>query len=162
MSAVVCRLRKCRLISFDFDGVMTDNRVLVSEDGKESVFCNRSDGIGVNMLRKAGYKMLILSTETNKVVKARAGKLRLHVLQGVNNKKNALIAYCRKEKIKLSEVCYVGNDINDLEVMKSVGLPACPSDAYEEIRSISKVILKTQGGYGVVRELSSLIINEVE
>jgi YrbI family 3-deoxy-D-manno-octulosonate 8-phosphate phosphatase len=137
---------------------MTDNRVLVSEDGEESVFCNRSDGIGVNILRKSGYKMLILSTETNKVVEARADKLKLPVLYGVDNKKIALSQYCRKNKIKMSEVCYVGNDINDLEVMKIVGFPVCPADAYPEIKGISSYVTKTKGGYGVVRELAELII----
>jgi YrbI family 3-deoxy-D-manno-octulosonate 8-phosphate phosphatase len=137
---------------------MTDNRVLVSEDGKEAVFCNRADGLGVEILRKAGYKMMILSTETNKVVRARAEKLRIPVIHGVVDKKTTLIEFCKKNKIKLSEVCFVGNDINDLEVMKIVGLPVCPVDAYPEIKKIAVLVSTARGGYGVVRELASHIM----
>ncbi len=147
-------MKRVKYIFFDFDGVMTDNRVLVTEDGKEAVFCNRADGLGVEILRKAGYKMMIISTETNKVVKARAEKLRIPVINGVKDKKSTLIEFCKKNKIKLSEVCFVGNDINDLEAMKIVGLPVCPADAYSEVKKISKHITKACGGDGVARELA--------
>ncbi|HPN83952.1 MAG TPA: HAD hydrolase family protein [Victivallales bacterium] len=153
-------MKSIKLIVFDFDGVMTDNRVLVSEDGKESVFCNRSDGIGINILRKSGYKMLILSTEKNRVVKARAKKLKMSVLNGIYDKKKVLCEYCRKNNIKMTSVCYVGNDINDLSAMKSVGVKVCPSDAYSEIKSISDIVLKKAGGDGVVRELATLFTKQ--
>lgn len=150
-------MKQIKYIFFDFDGVMTDNRVLVTEDGKEAVFCNRADGLGVDMLRKAGYKMMILSTETNKVVKARAKKLRLPVIYGVKDKKSTLIEFCKKNKIRLSEVCFVGNDVNDLEVMKIVGLPVCPADAYPEIIKFAKLITKACGGNRVIREIANIL-----
>lgn len=154
---ILNKVNKCRLIVFDFDGVMTDNRVLVSEDGKESVFCNRSDGIGVNVFRKAGYRMLILSTEANKIVKARADKLKIPVLYGIDDKKKALAQYCGKIKIKLSDVVFIGNDINDLEAMQSAGLKIAPRDARREILNIADYVTKTKGGYGVIREIADLI-----
>lgn len=148
-----------KLIVFDFDGVMTDNRVLVNEKGEEAVWVNRSDGLAVEMIRKMGIPMLILSTETNPIVSVRAKKLNLPVLQAVSNKKEALLDYCNSEKIDLTEVMYVGNDINDLPAMELVGYKVVPSDAYEEVKQISDIVLSSKGGGGVVRELADLIKN---
>lgn len=148
------------LIVFDFDGVMTDNRVLVDENGKESVWVNRSDGIGVQMIRQMGIRMVIISTETNCVVRMRAEKLKLEVIQAVENKAEALMNYCNTKAIKLDNVMYVGNDINDLPAIKLAGVKAVPNDAYKEVKDIADIILETKGGYGVVRELATLLKKE--
>lgn len=142
------------LVVTDFDGVLTDNRVLVMEDGREAVFCNRADGLGFDLIRARGIPALILSTERNPVVSARARKLRVEVLQAVGDKAGALRAYCARKRIRLRDVWYVGNDTNDLEVMRIVGGPACPADAHPAIRRISRWILRARGGEGVVRELA--------
>ena len=142
------------LIVYDFDGVMTDNRVIVLQDGTEGVIVNRSDGLGVNSFRALGIPQLILSTETNPVVKARAAKLSLEVIASCNDKKSALCNYCKKNGYDMQRVLYVGNDLNDLEVMKSVGLPVAPADAHIKVKSIAKVITKARGGDGVIKELS--------
>lgn len=142
------------LVVFDFDGVLTDNRVLVIDDGREAVFCNRSDGLGFDMLRKAGMPAVILSTETNRVVAARARKLRIPCIHGVDDKAGVLRDLCRERKVPLGRVLYVGNDINDLEAMKLVGWPACPADAHPRIRAMSRIRFKTKGGEGVARELA--------
>lgn len=146
-----------KLIVFDFDGVMTDNRVLVSEDGVESVFVSRADGMGVLILKQKGIPMVILSTEKNKVVSTRAEKLNIPVLQGVDKKEEVLAAYCESRHIALDKVLYVGNDINDLAAMKLCGTVAVPQDAHECVKDIADIILETNGGYGVVRELADLL-----
>ena len=141
-----------KLIVYDFDGVLTDNKVYIDQNGNEMVQVNRADGLGVSSIKKLGVEQIIISTETNPVVRARAKKLGLHCLQGVNNKAKDLTDYCKK-KISLDEVAYVGNDINDLEVMKLVGITFCPADAHVSIKEISQYILESKGGEGVSREI---------
>jgi N-acylneuraminate cytidylyltransferase len=151
------KLKNIELIVYDFDGVMTNNTVLVREDGLESVTVSRADGLATGMIKKKGIPQIILTMEKNKVVEARAKKLDLPILKGVDDKKTALKSYCKEHKILLKNVVYVGNDINDLDVMKTVGYPVCPSDANVEIKKISSIILTTPGGSGVIREFVGLI-----
>ena len=141
------------LIIYDFDGVMTDNRAMVDETGRESVMVNRSDGLAIGIIRGLGIEQLIVSTETNVVVSARAGKIGVPVIQSVGDKKAVVAEYLRSHDIDPGRVAYVGNDINDREAMLHVGWPVCPADAYPEIRELSRIVLTTNGGYGVVREL---------
>jgi 3-deoxy-D-manno-octulosonate 8-phosphate phosphatase (KDO 8-P phosphatase) len=145
------------LIVYDFDGVMTDNRVIIFQDGTEAVIVNRADGLGIDGFRKLGIPQLILSTETNPVVNARAAKLQIDVIASCKEKKLALENYCLGKKYDLNKVVYVGNDLNDLEVMKSVGFPVAPADAHPEIRNIAKLITKAGGGEGVVKELLEVL-----
>lgn len=140
------------LIIYDFDGVMTDNRVLVFEDGKEAVFVNRSDGLAIKTIKEMGIAQMIISTETNAVVKARARKLKIPLVQSVDNKRKVVEDYLKKNNIDRRRVAFLGNDINDKEVMESVGWPVASSDAHKEIIKIAKVLLKSKGGCGVVRE----------
>jgi YrbI family 3-deoxy-D-manno-octulosonate 8-phosphate phosphatase len=142
------------LLVLDFDGVFTDNWVIVSADGGESVICNRADGLGISSLRERQIALLVLSTETNPVVSLRARKLALEVLQGIDDKAAALTAYCAEKGISIQKVMYVGNDMNDYEVMKIVGFPAAPQDAHPEIRRIAKYLIPKKGGEGVIRELA--------
>lgn len=147
-----------QMIVFDFDGVMTDNRVIVSETGLESVVVNRADGLGVKILREQGYSMLILSTEMNGVVSARGRKLQIPVLQNIPDKAKALLEYCSERDIDRQGVMYVGNDVNDLEAMKLVGIRVVPADAHPDVKKIAHIILSSPGGGGVVRELADLIV----
>jgi len=142
------------LIVYDFDGVMTDNRVLVNEDGTESVMCNRADGLGVGYIRELGIPQLILSTETNPVVTSRARKLNLPVIQSCGDKRSALKEYCEQHAYPSRRVVYVGNDWNDLEVMNMVGYPIAPFDAHPSILSIAVMVTKTKGGAGVIKEIA--------
>jgi len=150
-------VKEIDLIVYDFDGVMTDNKVIVREDGLESVSVNRSDGLAVEKIKKMEVRQLILSKEQNRVVEIRARKLDIPVLQGVNNKNDILRQYCMENSIDLSKVVYVGNDINDVDVMRIVGHPFCPQDAYLEARKIAKFVIPVNGGDGVVRELLNYI-----
>lgn len=147
------------LIVYDFDGVMTDNKVLVFEDGKEAVCCNRSDGLAIEKIKLEGIPQVILSTENNQVVTARAKKLNLEVIQGLSDKKTTLIGYCKERNIDLKKVVYIGNDINDLEAMKLVGYPIAPSDANNRIKDIAKIVVKRDGGDGVIRDFFENILS---
>ena len=150
-------IKNIKAIIFDFDGVFTDNRVIVYEDGKESVICNRSDGFGLEMVRSLGIPMKIISTEENPVVAHRAKKLKLPVSHGVDDKLAELTKYSNETNIQISDFAYVGNDINDLQCMKKVGFPVAVADAVEDIKLISTLILNKKGGDGAVRELCELI-----
>ena len=146
------------LIVFDFDGVLTDNRVLVFEDGREAVYCNRSDGLGFDLFRLHHVPTVILSTERHPIVATRAAKLKVPCLQGIGDKKVALEDYCKKAGIDLRKVLYVGNDVNDLTAMQIVGHRACPADANPAIRAICENILRSRGGEGVARELAEVVL----
>lgn len=142
-----------RLLVFDFDGVMTDNRVLVMEDGREGVFCNRSDGLGITMLRDAGLPMLVLSKEQNPVVAARCRKLKLECMQGIDDKPTALRDLLAARGLTPAQVAYVGNDLNDVECMRMVGLPIAVADAYPPALASAKAVTTRPGGHGAVREI---------
>lgn len=142
------------LIIFDFDGVLTDNKVLVFDDGSEAVTCSRADGLGFEMLRNAGVRCMVLSKETNPVVTRRCEKLHVECLQGVEDKRLALEELCRRLGISAQSIWYVGNDLNDLQAMKLVGRALCPADAHPTVRSISHTTLSVTGGNGVVREIA--------
>ncbi|MEW6088419.1 MAG: HAD hydrolase family protein [bacterium] len=147
-----------KLIVFDFDGVFTDNRVLVMQDGSEGVLCSRSDGLGLNMLRDIGLKMLVISKEVNPVVSVRCKKLGIPCIQGIDHKAIVLRREVKKIGIDLEKTAYVGNDINDLECLQIVGLPVCVADAYPEVKKISLHITKARGGKGAVREFCDFVI----
>lgn len=147
------------LLVYDFDGVMTDNRVLVDHLGGESVACTRADGLGVDIIRSLGLPQVILSTETNPVVRARAEKLKLPVLQGLADKRQALVDYCIAQGYALGRVLYAGNDVNDFEAMQMVGYAVCPVDAHPAIRSLASLVLSTRGGEGVIREIADRLVD---
>ena len=141
------------LFVFDFDGVLTDNIVHIDNNGNEMVSCSRADGLAFDVLRKLDKPCQILSTENNTVVSARANKLGISVLQGVKNKEKSLRNLVKRKGYKLSNVLYVGNDLNDYNSMRISGFSACPADSHPKIKKISNFILKTNGGKGIVREL---------
>ena len=140
-------------IVFDFDGVLTDNCVLLDENGKEQARCHRGDGLGFDALRKLDTRVVILSTEKNPIVSERAKKLKVPVLRGVSNKVDELNRYVVEKKLDLAKLLYVGNDLNDYRAMKLCGFSVCPADSHKRIKEIATVTLKTNGGQGVVREL---------
>lgn len=145
------------LIVYDFDGVMTDNRVFVDEHGTESVVVNRSDGLAVAELQNLGISQFILSTESNPVVLRRAEKLGIPCMHDCANKRSALDNYLRERGIAPERVIYCGNDLNDLQAMALVGLPVAPADAHFRVREIAKYVTRAKGGEGVVRELLDLL-----
>lgn len=149
-----------QLLVSDFDGVMTDNRVLVDQDGKEAVWCNRGDGLGVSMLRDAGVEVLVLSTESNPVVAARCKKLDIEYVQNSSDKLEELKKIADIRELKPEQIVYIGNDINDFECMEWVGIAVSPADAELEVKKISSIVTTKKGGFGVIRELSDLILKK--
>jgi len=151
------RLREIKAVVFDFDGVFTDNTVMVDQTGVESVRCWRSDGLGLSRIKKLGLKTLIISTEANPVVSVRAEKLKVDCLQGVENKAEAIVKWVGEANIALSDVVFVGNDINDIPAFKKVGVPICVADAYDEVLPFTRYKTRAAGGYGAVREVCDLV-----
>lgn len=151
---MIARLRAIKLIVFDFDGVMTDNTVMVSEIGEESVVCSRADGLGVSLLRKLGLDLLILSTEVNKVVAARAVKLEVRCYQGHANKGQRLVQEMARLGLQEADVAYVGNDVNDLECLQTAGVSICVQDAHSSVKGLADLVTTASGGRGAVREIA--------
>jgi len=154
--------KKIRLISYDFDGVMTDNKVYVSQNGNESIKVNRSDGLAVSEFKNKGILQIIISTEANPVVQERAKKLAIPSFTGIANKKDALTSYCSDKKISPQASIFVGNEINDIEVMQSCKWSLCPADAHPKVKEISTLVLGSNGGEGVVREILDIYLSKIE
>jgi YrbI family 3-deoxy-D-manno-octulosonate 8-phosphate phosphatase len=150
-------LKSIEFIVFDFDGVFTDNRVLVLEDGTEGVMCSRSDGLGLSRLRKLGIDMMIMSTEKNPVVAARARKLKLDCVHGVDDKLAELKRQLEDRGYSADKTAFVGNDINDKDCLHFVGLGVVVADAWPEVSAIADLVLERDGGDGAVREFCDAI-----
>ena len=146
-------ISKVELMVIDCDGVLTDNRVFVREDGVESVSFSRADGLAFNALKKLDIKTIIMSSETNNVVSARGHKLGVQVFQGITSKLSSLQRLILENNLTKANVVYVGNDINDLQAMTICGLSFCPKDAHHLIKELANVTLSTNGGDGVIREI---------
>ncbi|GGQ58392.1 hypothetical protein GCM10010250_33550 [Streptomyces althioticus] len=145
-------------VVLDFDGTQTDDRVLIDADGREFVSVHRGDGLGVAALRRGGLKLLILSTEQNPVVAARARKLRIPVLHGVDRKDLALKQWCEEQGIAPERVLYVGNDVNDLPCFALVGWPVAVASAHDAVRGAARAVTTVPGGAGAVREIAGWIL----
>jgi YrbI family 3-deoxy-D-manno-octulosonate 8-phosphate phosphatase len=143
---------------YDFDGVMTNNKAYLNQDGIESVQIHRGDGLAVREIAKLGLLQIIVSTEANQVVSQRAKKLGIPCLQDISDKKKSVIKFCIENNLSLSSIAFVGNDINDKDIMQEASLSICPADAHSSIRQISDIVLKTKGGDGVIREILDLIL----
>lgn len=154
---IMKHLGEIECIFYDFDGVMTDNRVLVDQNGTESVFVNRSDGYAISQLKKLGINQVIVSTETNEVVKRRAEKLKIEVINGISDKGSVILKYCKTKGYDLKKTLFMGNDLNDITAMNVVGIKAAPADAEVEILAIADWIAQKKGGEGVIRELYRVI-----
>jgi YrbI family 3-deoxy-D-manno-octulosonate 8-phosphate phosphatase len=153
----VTDLSRIRFVVFDFDGVFTDNRVWTNEHGEESVACWRGDAHGLRRLEEVGVEHLILSTEVNRAVGARAQKIRATCIQGVDDKPPVLREEVARRGFTLDETAYLGNDVNDAGCLEIVGLPVVPADAWPEVVPLADVVLTRRGGYGCVRELCDAV-----
>lgn len=151
-------LSRIRLLLLDFDGVLTDNRVVVRQDGTEAVLCHRGDGWGIGLLRKIGVEVVVVSTEQNPVVAARCKKLDVACVQGCRDKGTAVGGIVAQRGLQADEVAYVANDVNDLPGFEHVGFPIAVADAVPEVRSRARYITRAPGGYGAVREICDLIV----
>tara|TARA_Y100001968_G_C19304692_1_gene690998 strand:- start:202 stop:744 length:543 start_codon:yes stop_codon:yes gene_type:complete len=152
-------------IGFDFDGIFTNNKLFLDEHGQESVQCDRGDGLAFDLLRKFIIKnnweldYFILSKETNNVVKKRAEKLRVKCYQGIDNKLKFVQQRLKNNSKNFNGFVYLGNDLNDLEVILKSSFSVAPSDAHSEILKNVDLVLKQKGGEGFVRRFVEELIN---
>ena len=154
---------KVKLLVMDFDGVLTDNRVWVTQTGEEAVAANRSDSLGLALLlEQKKVASLVISKERNPVVEARCKKINVPVLQGIDDKATALKNYLAEKKIDASEVIYIGNDTNDLPCFPVAGFAFAPADAQPEVQRKADWVLENQGGRGAVRELCDILLTRLK
>lgn len=151
-------LKTVRVACFDFDGVFTDNKVYVNQDGVESVVCYRSDGIGLSNLKKNKIATFIISSEKNEVVSRRAAKLNIDCIHGVENKAEEIKKISSFLNIPLNEFLFIGNDVNDIPALKIVGCPIGVADSFQEIDKFILFRTIKNGGCGAVREICDLIL----
>ncbi|MFF0433265.1 cytidylyltransferase domain-containing protein [Streptomyces sp. NPDC004327] len=145
-------------VVLDFDGTQTDDRVHIDADGREFVSVHRGDGLGIAALRRAGVPLLILSSEQNPVVAARARKLRIPVLHGVDRKDLALKQWCDEQGVDPQRVLYAGNDVNDLPCFHLVGWPVAVGSAHDSVRAAARAVTDTPGGSGAIREIAAWLL----
>jgi YrbI family 3-deoxy-D-manno-octulosonate 8-phosphate phosphatase len=152
-----------KLIICDFDGVVTDNHVLTDQDGKESVVASRSDSMHIPRLRELGVETMIISSEVNPVVQARAKKMKVEVIHGVGmqDKGRVMREVLERKNIVAEEVIYIGNDLNDLPCFEIAGWSVAVADAYPELIRAADHVLTRNGGHGAVRELCELVLKQL-
>ena len=155
---------KIKLFLSDVDGVMTDAGMYYTESGDELKKFNTHDGMGFKLLREAGIKVGMITSETTKIVERRAAKLKVDYLYQGNqfsDKLTVALEICAKENISIKEVAYIGDDINCFTLLSAVGVAACPANALPKIKNIKGIIkLEKKGGDGAVREFIEMLLNE--
>ena len=152
---------KIKVLALDFDGVLTDGYVYFRQDGMETVRCRRKDSLGTNMLQKAGVGVVVISKETNPVVATRCRKMNVDFFYSVDTddqKLDILKKYLRERNLSLEETAYMGDDINDLECLRAVGVSITVADGHPDCKAIADYITKRKGGEHAVREVCDLIL----
>jgi N-acylneuraminate cytidylyltransferase len=144
-----------KILFTDFDGCLTDDCVWLNQDGEEFVMANRKDGLAVKRLKKLGIQVVIASTETNKVVLARGNKMGVEVLQGLADKAEEIEQYLNQKNLTWNDIWYIGNDVNDLGAIERANLSLCPADAVKKVRKTVDIVLKTNGGRGILSEIAT-------
>jgi N-acylneuraminate cytidylyltransferase len=149
---------RIKLFASDVDGVLTDSGMYYSEYGDELKKFNTRDGVGFRMMKDIGIHTAIITSENTQIVEKRAKKLNIDFLyQGVKNKVRIVEELCQNLNINFSEIAFIGDDINDTELLKIVGFSACPNDAVETNKEVANYICRSGGGEGCVREFAELI-----
>ncbi len=156
------KFKNIKLLAMDFDGVMTVGAyVWTDQDGKESVQCSRKDGLGIELLKKHGLDAIVISKETNPVVTARCQKLKLECAQTVETgqgKLEILREVAKRRGIALEAIAYMGDDLQDIPVLKAVGLPIAVADAHVAVKAVCKYTTEAEGGRGAIREVCEKIL----
>ncbi len=155
MNSKLNKIPKPKILFTDFDGCLTDDRVWLNQDGEEFVAANRKDGLAVKRLKNLEIQVVITSTETNKVVLARGNKMGVEVLQGLADKAESIEQYLKQKNLSWSDVWYIGNDVNDLGAIEKAKLSISPADAVKKVRKTVDIVLKTNGGSGILSEIAT-------
>ncbi len=151
-----------RLAVLDFDGTLTDDRVWVDQDGRESVVCSRRDGQGLELLAIAGVEIVVISKEKNPVVSRRCEKLGIDCWQGVDDKLTLMKKILAERKVDAQKTIYVGNDVGDLPCMRYVGFSFAPADAHPEVLKEAGLVVARAGGRGAVREVCDILLDNMK
>jgi 3-deoxy-D-manno-octulosonate 8-phosphate phosphatase (KDO 8-P phosphatase) len=153
------RCRAIRLVVCDVDGVLTDGRIILDNQGIESKQFHVRDGMGIRLWRKAGYSFGLITHRSSHIVKTRAAELGIDILrQGIDDKLAAMRGVLEESRLSMAQVCYVGDDLPDLPVVGAVGLGVAVADACVELRQAAHYVTTTPGGSGAVRETIELIL----
>ena len=153
------KLKKIKLLITDVDGVLTDNGLYYTEEGLVMKKFNVKDGMGVVLLRKAGIKTAIISTDESKIIQKRAERLKMDfVYTGTWEKDLKMREICEIMKISTEETAFIGDDVNDIGIINAAGITACPADAMPEIKNIVDIVFDKKGGEGVFREFADMIL----
>ena len=155
MNSKLHKIQKPIIIFTDFDGCLTDDRVWLNQDGEEFVAANRKDGLAIKRLKNIGIQVVIASTETNKVVFARGSKMGVEVLQGLADKAESIDKYLKQKSLSWNDIWYIGNDVNDLGAIEKAKLSICPADGVKKVRKTVDIVLKTNGGRGILSEIAT-------
>lgn len=159
-SSGIPKLEDVRLLVLDFDGVLTDDSVIVKHDGTEAVLCHRGDGLGIERFRKGGGEVVVLSKETSPVVAARCQKLGIECIQGCDDKLPALKSLVAARGLERREIAYVGNDVNDIECVDWAGVGIAVANACDNLKRVASWVTHRTGGRGAVREVCDAIIQK--
>ena len=158
---IIKKYKKIKIILTDVDGVLTDGGRYYSENGETLKKFHVRDGMGVNLLLRNGIKTIIVTKENSKITKKWATEMNVtKVISGSLQKEKELVKICREFNVSESEVAYIGDDVNDLELLKKVGVSATPKDANDMIKNYVDYICSKDGGRGAFREISDIILKE--
>jgi len=158
-SEIIERAKKIELLVLDVDGVLTDGRIIYGTYGDELKNFDVNDGLGMYLIRRAGIKCVILTAKGSRVVMKRARELKVaKVYKDFHYKIEALRKIRKKFRVKDEAICFVGDDLIDIPVLKRVGLAVCPPNAMEDVKEFAHLITKKNGGHGAVREVSDLLM----
>lgn len=152
------KLKAVKLLALDCDGVLTDNYTYVDNIGNEFSRFTHRDGMGIRMLRESGIPVIVITTQISPYVSKRCLKMKIDCFSAVENKLAVLSKVIKSMKIGLKNVCFAGDDVGDLEVMRAVGLPIAVADAIDEVKSVALHVTERKGGEHAVREICDLIL----
>jgi len=157
--AILEKAKKVKLFLLDVDGVLTDGRIIYDSKGRDMKFFDVHDGMGVYLLKKSGIKTILITAKGSRAIRPRAKDMRVEeVFENVSPKTKVLDKILKKYKVKTEEICFVGDDLVDLCLMKRVGFSVAVFNAVPEIKQASHYITLREGGRGAVREIAELIL----
>jgi len=152
-------LQNVKLVITDVDGVLTDGGLYYTSEGLTMKKFNVKDGMGMKLLRENGIKNAIITTDTSDLVQLRAERIKVdYLFMGIWDKENKMKEICKLENIEPNNVAFIGDDVNDIGIIKEVGISACPSDAVDDIKDIVNLVLQKGGGEGVFREFANMVL----
>ncbi len=156
---IIEKIKKIKLLILDVDGVLTDGRIIYDSKGRDSKFFDVHDGLGVYLLRRSGIKTILITAKGSKTIKPRAKDMRVEeYYEDVFPKTKVLDKILNKHNVAKEEICFIGDDLVDLSIMKAVGFPAAVANASQDIKDASCYVTQKSGGRGAVREVAELIL----